>query len=57
MKKVNHWILKVVFQNYCHPTYTQTSKQFIKNLSIIDLLFNHGSKSKDILMKNNISEV
>ena len=43
--------IKVIFQNYCHPTYTQTSKEFIKNLSIVDLLFNH-EKKKEIFYTN-----
>jgi len=45
-------ILKLSFQNYSPITYTQhNSKQFIKNLSILDLLMNMGPKSLE-QMKN-----
>jgi hypothetical protein len=42
--------LKLTFHDYDHPTYTQTQTGFISHLSIIDLLFNHGKNSKQILM-------
>ncbi len=45
--------IKILFQEYKHPNYTQNSKKFISNLSILDLLFNEGEKSKEILMQNN----
>lgn len=44
--------IDVEFQDYAHPFYTQlwTGKQgFISHLSIIDLLFNEGPDSLDIL--------
>ena len=40
------------FQNYKHPIYTQLSKNFFPNLSIIDLLFNEGPLSKKIIINN-----
>ena len=42
--------IKVVFQDYKHPTYPQFHGKFISHLSVIDLLFNCGPKSLDILM-------
>jgi len=34
---------------YQHPKYSQLSNDFISNMSIIDLIFNEGKKSIDIL--------
>ena len=45
-----------IFQNYQHPSYPQLHGKFIPHLSIIDLLFNEGDKSYDILMSNNIEQ-
>ena len=41
--------IKIIFQNYRHPVYDQQFGEFISHLSIIDLLFNHGEKSLDVL--------
>lgn len=41
--------VKVQFQIYQHPTYQQLYGDFIPNLSIIDLLFNHGPESVGII--------
>jgi hypothetical protein len=38
------------FQNYKHPQYTQLHRGFIPYLSIIDLLFNVGHSSLEILL-------
>ena len=37
------------FQDYQHPTYKQINGDFLPYMSTIDLLFNEGSKSLDIL--------
>jgi hypothetical protein len=37
------------FQDYQHPTYKQMHGEFLPYMSTIDLLFNEGSKSLDIL--------
>lgn len=44
--------IKVIFQEYEHPVYPQIHGEFISNMSIIDLLFNCGPKSLDILLSN-----
>ena len=49
--------IKIVFQNYEHPVYPQGWSQageqaFISHLSIVDLLFNCGDKSLEILRNN-----
>lgn len=41
--------IKVEFQQYKHPVYPQLYGEFISHLSIIDLLFNCGDKSLEIL--------
>jgi hypothetical protein len=37
------------FHDYQHPRYRQLFRPFISHLSVIDLLFNHGPESADIL--------
>ena len=44
--------IKIVFQNYKHPEYPQIHGEFIPYMSVIDLLFNCGSKSLEILTSN-----
>ncbi|MCP4112656.1 MAG: WbqC family protein [Desulfobacteraceae bacterium] len=41
--------ITVTFQDYNHPVYPQLHGDFISHLSIIDLLFNCGSESLNIL--------
>jgi len=41
--------IKVEFQKYQHPVYNQLHGDFIPYLSVIDLLFNHGKESLEIL--------
>jgi len=38
------------YSDFRHPTYTQLWGDFIPNMSIIDLIFNEGEKSLEILM-------
>ena len=45
--------IKLYFQGYNHPTYPQQYGKFISHLSVLDLLFNHGPVSLDIIMENN----
>ena len=44
--------IKPIFQNYIHPIYKQIGNKFISHLSVIDLLFNCGDKSLDIINQN-----
>lgn len=56
VKAFNDAGIKVVFQKYNHPTYSQLYGEFCPwNLSVIDLLFNHGPASRDIIMAGNIT--
>ena len=43
-----------IFQDYSHPVYPQLHGNFQSHLSIIDLLFNCGDDSLDILMSGNL---
>lgn len=48
--------IRAIFQDYKHPIYPQLHGDFIPNLSVIDLLFNCGPNSLDIIMSNNITK-
>jgi len=41
--------IEVEYQDYRHPGYRQLHGDFIPNLSVVDLLFNHGPESLSIL--------
>lgn len=41
------------FQDYAHPTYTQVWPGFEPRLGVLDLLFNHGPRSLEILLNRN----
>jgi hypothetical protein len=41
--------VKVIYENFVHPKYSQISQNFVPNLSIIDLLFNEGDNAKSII--------
>jgi len=41
--------INVKYQNFIHPEYTQFHKGFIPNMSILDLYFNYGPDSVDII--------
>ena len=41
--------INVIFHDYIHPHYQQLYDQFEPNMSVLDLLFNHGSASVSIL--------
>ena len=41
--------IKLTYQNYKHPTYNQLFGDFIPYMSMIDLLFNKGNKSIEIM--------
>jgi hypothetical protein len=39
------------YQEYDHPRYLQRYPGFVPNLSLIDLLFNVGDKSLEVIME------
>jgi hypothetical protein len=41
------------FQDYRHPTYRQMNGDFLPYMSVIDLLFNEGPRSLEILLSGN----
>ena len=41
--------INVIFQEFHHPIYKQLHEPFIPCMSVIDLLFNYGDKSLDII--------
>ncbi len=47
--------ISVNFQNYKHPTYRQLWGNFVPYLSVIDLLFNEGGSSLEIIRRGSAS--
>jgi hypothetical protein len=56
VEKFNECGIVVYFQKYNHPKYRQYKGEFISHLSVVDLLFNWGERSKEIIMSNNITK-
>ncbi len=44
--------IRVVFQDYRHPEYQQVYEPFLPYMSVVDLLFNEGPRSKDVLLRD-----
>lgn len=44
--------IKLEYYNFVHPEYHQLWGAFVPNLSVIDLIFNMGEKSGEIIRKN-----
>lgn len=44
--------IELVTTDFIHPVYFQLWGDFVPNLSILDLIFNHGSDSKKIILGN-----
>ena len=44
------------FQKYEHPVYPQLHGDFLPYMSILDLLFNCGDQSKEVLLSGNITK-
>lgn len=42
--------INVIYQDYSHPTYTQCQPGFEPCMGVLDLLFNHGPASREILL-------
>lgn len=49
--------IEPVFQEYRHPVYAQRYGAFIPFLSIVDLLFNEGPRSLEIILRGNLPTV
>lgn len=45
--------IRVEFQDYHHPVYPQLHGEFTPHMSVIDLLFNCGERSLEIIMSGN----
>jgi len=45
--------IKVVYQEFYHPIYNQLYEPFLHCMSSIDLLFNYGDNSRNILLNDN----
>jgi hypothetical protein len=48
-KKMESAGIKIVEQNFKHPSYNQLFGEFIPNLSVLDLLFNEGPNAASII--------
>lgn len=48
--------IKIEFQDYIHPVYRQVYKPFIPYMSAIDLLFQYGPESLDILLGRKMAQ-
>ena len=44
--------IELIYQKFTHPSYPQRWGQFIPNLSIIDMMFNCGPSTIEIIRKN-----
>jgi hypothetical protein len=42
--------IAVCYQDYAHPEYAQSWPGFVSHLSALDLLFNHGPASREVLL-------
>ncbi|KJU82054.1 WbqC-like protein family [Candidatus Magnetobacterium bavaricum] len=51
-QKVNDSGIKLLYQEFTHPTYPQIFHPFIPNMSSVDLLFNCGAESYSILKES-----
>ena len=48
--------IKLAYENFIHPKYSQLHGKFIENLSIIDLILNEGSNSSKILRESEFTQ-
>jgi hypothetical protein len=42
--------ITVRYHDFTHPTYDQAWPGFVSHLAALDLLFNHGPASRDVLL-------
>jgi hypothetical protein len=50
MEKYDRAGIEVIFQEYSHPVYDQLFGAFEPFMSVVDLIYNHGEKSLDMLV-------
>ena len=48
--------ISLYYQDYQHPAYQQRFDGFESHLSVVDLLFNHGPESLEILLSGNVGK-
>lgn len=51
MSKFEREGIQVLSQDFQHPVYNQLFGEFEPNMSVVDLLFNHGKQSLDIIRR------
>lgn len=49
--------VRAYFQKYNHPTYAQINGPFLPYMSVIDLLFNVGPASRDVILAGNATSI
>jgi hypothetical protein len=49
--------VSVYFQEYNHPVYHQVNGEFLPYMSVIDLIFNAGPASRNIIMSGNANSI
>ena len=47
--------IKIIYHDYQHPKYNQVYDRFVSHMSIIDLLFNCGDNSLEILLNRGVT--
>jgi len=47
--------IRVIFQEYKHPTYEQRFGPFVSHLSFVDLLFQYGPEAEEICLSGNLT--
>jgi len=48
-KKFENEKIEIIYHNFRHPIYKQIGKEFIENLSILDLIFNEKKNAKNFI--------
>lgn len=48
--------IRLYFQSYTHPTYSQLYGEFLPNLSVLDLLFSEGQAALDMILSCNATQ-
>ena len=51
LEKYNSAGIKLIFQEYTHPVYSQMFGDFEPFMSVVDLIYNHGAESIEIIRR------